>query len=344
MTLYGIDVSRFQGPVDWVKVKNAGVTFATIKASEGTESQTLAVTRDYFRREFPKARAAGLIVGAYHVVLSGNILEQVAWYLRQLAAVSANPLEIINQIDYEKWDYDFPSYSTLKSLITSLLAATSVRPVLYTGKWIWDQVSGDPTNAADDLNVPLWDSNYGPTNPNIDFKIAYPGDTSTRWRSYGGWNTSILQYGSKTIVPGVSYGCDANAYRGTAEEFRAQFIGGEEVAELNPAQNFPIGSVSWVKTDPEFVDREKVQDGLTLGTMLTETWAAADSLRRRAVEEKARDEAVMAVVQAMAAAVEAGGGSVDTAAVLAGIDERLAAFKAELAAAAKAQADRLGGV
>jgi GH25 family lysozyme M1 (1,4-beta-N-acetylmuramidase) len=226
MTIFGLDVSRFQGSIDWAKVKAAGIDWATIKASEGPEWQTAPETRDYFRREFPRARAAGLTVGAYHVVRSGNIPEQVAWYLRQLTAVGANPLEIVNQLDFEKWDYDFPSYSTLKSLIRALLIVTPVKPVLYTGKWIWDLVSGDPSDAESDLGVPLWDSNYG-TNPNVNFKTAYPGDGSSRWRSYGGWSASILQYGSKTIVPGVTGGCDANAYRGTLEEFRAQFIANE---------------------------------------------------------------------------------------------------------------------
>lgn len=253
MTTFGLDVSRFQGPIDWTKVKAAGIEFATIKASEGSEWQTAGETRDYFRREFPKARAVGLTVGAYHVVRSGNIPEQVAWYLRQLAAVGANPLGIVNQIDFEKWSYDFPSYSTLKSLLRALRVATPVLPVLYTGKWIWDQLSGDPTDAESDLGVPLWDSNYG-TNPNVNFKTAYPGDTSSRWRSYGGWTPSILQYGSKTVVPGVNGGCDANAYRGSLSEFRAQFITSEDDVNLTDKVQLPQWVVDAFKDDPGVAD------------------------------------------------------------------------------------------
>lgn len=303
MTLFGIDVSRYQGPVDWAKVAAAGVSFATIKASEGPEWQTAGETRDYFRREFPRARAAGLTVGAYHVVRSGNIAEQITWYLRQLAAVGANPLQIINQIDFEKWSYDFPSYSTLKSLIRALLIVTPVLPVLYTGKWIWDQVSGDPADAAADLGVPLWDSNYG-SNPNTGFKTAYPGDSSSRWRSYAGWSTSILQYGSKTIVPGVTGGCDANAYRGTLEEFRAQFIASEGDNDVNLTDKVTLPQ--WV------IDAFKDDPGVADGSILVQTALGSGYAYGRLANQKADAlQKDLAAVKAVVTGLSTGGVDVD---------------------------------
>lgn len=53
--------------------------------------------------------------------------------------------------------------------------------------------------------------------------------------------------------------------------------------------------------------------------------------------------ALRTVIEQLAAALTSGGGSVDTAAVLAGIDERIGEFKRELAAAVQAQADALAG-
>lgn len=57
----GIDVSRYQGNIDWAKVKASGITFVFIKATEG---------RTYVDPNFEKnvtgALAAGMMVGTYH--------------------------------------------------------------------------------------------------------------------------------------------------------------------------------------------------------------------------------------------------------------------------------------
>ena len=60
--LEGIDVSHWQGTIDWVKVRAAGKRFAYIKASDGHRSSS---TTTYVSEPLP-AKAAGLYVGAYH--------------------------------------------------------------------------------------------------------------------------------------------------------------------------------------------------------------------------------------------------------------------------------------
>ena len=58
----GIDVSHHQGPIDWHAVAaNKAVRFAYIKASEGGDFQDAA-----FAENWRKAKAAGLVRGAYH--------------------------------------------------------------------------------------------------------------------------------------------------------------------------------------------------------------------------------------------------------------------------------------
>lgn len=57
----GIDVSHHQGDIDWDKVAADDVTFAYMKASEGSDFRDSA-----FERNWRGARAAGLAWGAYH--------------------------------------------------------------------------------------------------------------------------------------------------------------------------------------------------------------------------------------------------------------------------------------
>ena len=59
--LRGIDVSHHQGVIDWGRVAKSDVAFAILKATEGGD-----YVDETFARNLAGARAAGLVVGAYH--------------------------------------------------------------------------------------------------------------------------------------------------------------------------------------------------------------------------------------------------------------------------------------
>src|SRR3954453_20324548 len=58
--LPGLDVSGYQGNVDWPSVAAAGATFAYVKATESTD-----YVNGYFAQQYNGAAWAGLIRGAY---------------------------------------------------------------------------------------------------------------------------------------------------------------------------------------------------------------------------------------------------------------------------------------
>ena len=62
MALKGIDVSEWQGTIDWREVAKDGVQFAVIHAGYGRE---LSQKDKYFERNYAGARAAGIKVGAF---------------------------------------------------------------------------------------------------------------------------------------------------------------------------------------------------------------------------------------------------------------------------------------
>jgi len=111
--------------------------------------------------------------------------------------------------------------------------------------------------------------------------------------------------------------------------------------DVNEGQKIEIPDWSWVKTHPKFKDRTRVQDGLLLNTILVESWAGSDLMRMFYDEERARDAVLETIVKEMSAAIKAGGGSVDTAAILQGTQAQLDAFRADVARAAQAQADAM---
>lgn len=90
----GVDVSHHQGQIDWPVIKEQGISFAYIKATEGT---TLVDPR--FAENWEGARAAGLRFGAYHFFNSTvSALDQARHFI---ATVPADPQAMPPVLDVE---------------------------------------------------------------------------------------------------------------------------------------------------------------------------------------------------------------------------------------------------
>ena len=70
MEIRGIDVSHWQGDIDWNKVKKDGIEFAIIKAG-GSDAGFYKDSK--FEKNYAGAKAAGLAVGAYYFVGKGCV-------------------------------------------------------------------------------------------------------------------------------------------------------------------------------------------------------------------------------------------------------------------------------
>ncbi|WRS28278.1 GH25 family lysozyme [Oscillospiraceae bacterium MB08-C2-2] len=77
----GIDVSEYQGSINWDQVKENGINFALIRASVGTTSDKT------FRQNAKNAHQAGVLVGAYHYATftsTSTAVEQAEFFLSHL--------------------------------------------------------------------------------------------------------------------------------------------------------------------------------------------------------------------------------------------------------------------
>ena len=78
--VHGIDVSRWQGDIDWPTARAAGVSFAWIKATEGGD-----VADPMFRAHWDGAGRAGVRRGAYHYFyFCRPAAEQARWFIRHV--------------------------------------------------------------------------------------------------------------------------------------------------------------------------------------------------------------------------------------------------------------------
>lgn len=70
----GIDVSAYQGAIDWEKVKAAGIEFAIIRASRGSWNEANPCGEDRaFQRNITEAAKAGVHVGVYHYLYAETV-------------------------------------------------------------------------------------------------------------------------------------------------------------------------------------------------------------------------------------------------------------------------------
>ncbi|MDO5148760.1 MAG: glycoside hydrolase family 25 protein [Oscillospiraceae bacterium] len=93
--MHGVDVSRWQGRIDWNRLKAAGVEFAMIKAGEGTE-----VERNFYAN-INGAKEAGVYCGVYWFSNAHTYDEAIAEANACLEVISQYQLEFPVVCDFE---------------------------------------------------------------------------------------------------------------------------------------------------------------------------------------------------------------------------------------------------
>jgi len=143
----GLDVSSWQGDVDWSSVAAKGARFAYVKATEGTY-----YTNPYFSQQYTGAYDAGLVHGAYHFATpdtSGG-KAQADYFVAHGGGWSKDGKTFPGMLDLEWNPYGGDCYGKTKSAMTSWILAfsneyhakTSRWPMIYTATSWWNECVG----------------------------------------------------------------------------------------------------------------------------------------------------------------------------------------------------------
>ncbi|KAJ1311178.1 hypothetical protein OPQ81_009679 [Rhizoctonia solani] len=172
----GIDVSGYQGNVDWAAQKSAGITFAYIKATEGT-----AYTNPYFSQQYTGSYNVGMIRGSYHFarpdVSSGAT--QANYFLAHGGGWSADGKTLPGALDIEYNPYGATCYglsaasmvSWIKDFSNTYQSKTGRYPTIYTTTDWWKTCTGD--SAAFGSTNALWIARYASTVGTLPAGWAY---------------------------------------------------------------------------------------------------------------------------------------------------------------------------
>ncbi|MGR6468487.1 glycoside hydrolase family 25 protein [Rhizobium sp. PAMB 3182] len=198
--VHGVDVSRWQGNIDWPKLRTQGANFAYIKATDGGDHLD-----PMFKTNWRNAKAAGLKRGAYHFFYWCRTAgEQADWFIRN---VPRDPDALPPVIDVE-WNHQSsckrrPSPEKIREkmqvFMDMLERHYGKRPVIYTAPDFYqDNLQGAFKSH------PFW----------LRSVAAHPS------KVYPGRDWIFWQYSGSGLSHGVDGRIDLNAFHGSEAEWR----------------------------------------------------------------------------------------------------------------------------
>jgi len=207
-TVAGMDVSGWQGNVNWSAAWANGARFAYVKATEGT-----SYTNPYFAQQYNGSYNVGMIRGAYHFArpnVSGGAT-QANYFVDHGGGWSRDGKTLPGALDIEYNPYGSTCYGLsttgmvawIKAFSDQYHARTGRWPVIYTSTSWWSLCTG---NRGDFTSTnPLWVARYAST----------VGPLPYAWTIYTFW-----QYDDSGIFPG-----DQNIFNGGYDRLQALAYG-----------------------------------------------------------------------------------------------------------------------
>lgn len=204
-SLEGVDVSHHNGDIDWQHVKNAGIAFAFIKATDG-----MSFVDPKALTNLAGCRALGIAPAMYHFYRhDADPAEQAANFLRNIGP--RQPGDLPPAIDVEEASdgagpLTYPASEVVQRIgvfMQAVQAALGVAPVVYTYPAAWHDVTNNSNAFA--ATHRLWIASYGGNAPKI------PGG----WSDYTFW-----QYTDHGSVAGIG-AVDRDRFNGGPPELDA---------------------------------------------------------------------------------------------------------------------------
>ncbi|WP_205751809.1 GH25 family lysozyme [Cryptosporangium phraense] len=203
----GVDVSNYQGSVNWAAVRNAGVRWTYILATDGLNTPN----RRYFAGQYNGAFNAGIIRGSYHYarfsVSDGTT--QARYFVMHGGGWSPDGMTLPGALDLEGRCGADPASTRrwIAQFLNEYRRTTRRDAVIYTTPNWWATCVGSWPQVTS--RFPLWISNTRTTRPRVP----------SGWGYYTMWQWVHGEDGGR--VSGVTGGVDQNVFNGTVNRLQA---------------------------------------------------------------------------------------------------------------------------
>lgn len=197
-TVPGLDVSYYQGTIDWSAVHKAGKVFAITRVSDGT-----TFIDPKFGENWKGMKSVGMIRGVYQFFRPNqDPIAQADLMLAQLKAVGGLQADDLPPVmDMEVSGGLAPSaiQANMQKWLTYVEQKTGRKPIIYTAAFM----SGNVGTGF--VKYPLWVANYGVSCPTMP----------SSWKQWVMW-----QSGSTGKVAGISGNIDVDEFNGTLSDLK----------------------------------------------------------------------------------------------------------------------------
>ena len=211
----GIDVSHWQGYIDYSEVRRSGIEVVYIKASQGTN-----IKDAYFEINYENTKANGLKVGFYHFLTATNTeeAEQEARFFASVISGKTPDCKLV--MDYET----FGGVGVQESNEIAQVFLETTRRLTNKDIIIYSDLSNSQSRFSSELaeNYELWLAYYSG-----EERLR---EIETRWNNYIG-----LQYSDRGRINGISGAVDLDRF---SEEI---FL--DETSEVPVIEN-PTGTIN----------------------------------------------------------------------------------------------------
>jgi lysozyme len=219
-TVKGVDVSVYQGSVDWSSVKAAGVDFGIARVSDGTANPDST-----FAGNWSGMKAAGVVRGAYQYFrASVDPTAQADLVVSSVGTLEAGDLAPVADIETLDGESGATLVANLATWVSVIKSKTGRTPIIYTAPGFWDDLPSTSQFSGETLWVANWE-------------VSCP-DTPTPWTGWTFW-----QNADDGSVAGISGAVDTDVFNGTlaqlqnaggAPPYAAQFV----------SQSFPLATTA----------------------------------------------------------------------------------------------------
>ena len=249
--IFGVDVSHWQQGLSLSQVAKEGYKFAIIKATEGPYRDGRSYVDPNYGRNMNDARAAGLLVGAYHFLVNTPAKPQVDLFLKTVGETK-DKLLVVDFEAYPNFPPLSPTNEILKAFVAELKRRTNNHPVLiYSGQGFW--TGGDPSGAFAQYGATqAWDAYY-PKGFDVNApRLLYEEIKHKGWgQRWGGVEPILWQFTSTGKVAG--FAMDVNASRVSMDALRQLTNGSTSPKPPKPEpkpEKRPLVPPGFVPKDP----------------------------------------------------------------------------------------------
>ncbi len=200
-SVQGIDVSHYQGDVDWQAVSNAGTAFAFIKCTDSTTDKD-----SKFETNWAATQALGIPRGAYHFFHPEiDAVTQADFFL---TCFDTSLGELPPVIDVERYKDDFAKLrcqdviDKINAFAAAVIQKLNGTIIIYTNPSTWEQ---NMCSADIFDNYGIWIAEYSDTL-----------DISSKWEKWNFW-----QYSQTGTIDGIDGNVDLNRFNGSTDQFQA---------------------------------------------------------------------------------------------------------------------------